>query len=181
MGILQARILEWVAMPSFRRSSNPGIKPMSPALQVDSLPSELQRREETQASHGLPQQPWDCLCGSSGPALGTQLAKIPPCFFLTPKCQSIIQFCCFYLQNRSRIWPLLTVIVTTATTLAHATVVGRSLLSGLQPLLSLPHSTKQPEPAFRKNSSTSSLLCVNFEWVILWLMSATSPGLKVPC
>ena len=36
-GILQARILEWVAMPA----SNPGIKPMSPAapvLQADSLP-----------------------------------------------------------------------------------------------------------------------------------------------
>ena len=34
-GILQARILEWVAMPSSRRCPNPGIKPaslMSPAL-----------------------------------------------------------------------------------------------------------------------------------------------------
>ena len=29
--ILQARILEWVAMSSSRVSSNPGIKPMSPA------------------------------------------------------------------------------------------------------------------------------------------------------
>ena len=39
--ILQARILDWVAMPSFRGSlPNPGIKPRSPALQVDSLPSE---------------------------------------------------------------------------------------------------------------------------------------------
>ena len=28
-GILQARILEWVCMPSSRGSSNPGIKPMS--------------------------------------------------------------------------------------------------------------------------------------------------------
>ena len=35
-GILQARILEWVAFPF----SNPGIKPRSPALQVDSLPAE---------------------------------------------------------------------------------------------------------------------------------------------
>ena len=40
MGILQARILEKVAMPSSRRSSNPGIKPRSAALQADSLPSE---------------------------------------------------------------------------------------------------------------------------------------------
>ena len=42
-GILQARILEWVAMPSSRGSSDPGIKPLSPAspvLQVDSLPAE---------------------------------------------------------------------------------------------------------------------------------------------
>ena len=43
--ILQARILEGVAMPSSRESSPPGIKPMSPAapeLQVDSLPLSLQ-------------------------------------------------------------------------------------------------------------------------------------------
>ena len=38
--ILQARILEWVAMPSFRDPSNPGIEPRFPTLQVDSLPSE---------------------------------------------------------------------------------------------------------------------------------------------
>ena len=39
-GILQARILEWIAMPSSRDVPNPGIKPMSPespALQVDSV------------------------------------------------------------------------------------------------------------------------------------------------
>ena len=40
MGTLQARILEWVAMPSSRGSSQPRIKPRSPALQADSLPSE---------------------------------------------------------------------------------------------------------------------------------------------
>ena len=39
-GILQAGILEWVAMPSFRGSSQPGIEPRSPALQADSLLSE---------------------------------------------------------------------------------------------------------------------------------------------
>ena len=38
-GILQARILEWIALPSSRGSSQPGIKLRSPALQVDSLPS----------------------------------------------------------------------------------------------------------------------------------------------
>ena len=38
--ILQARILEWVAMPSSRGSSQPGIEPWSPTLQAGSLPSE---------------------------------------------------------------------------------------------------------------------------------------------
>ena len=38
--ILQARILEWVAIPFSRGSSQPGIEPGSPAFQVVSLPSE---------------------------------------------------------------------------------------------------------------------------------------------
>ena len=38
-GILQARILEWVAISSSR-----GIKPRSPALQADSLPAEPLRK-----------------------------------------------------------------------------------------------------------------------------------------
>ena len=37
-GISQGRILEWVSFS--RGSSCPGIEPMSPALQADSLPSE---------------------------------------------------------------------------------------------------------------------------------------------
>ena len=47
-GILQARILEWVAMPSSRRIfllldlPDPGIYPVSPALQVDCLPLSRQ-------------------------------------------------------------------------------------------------------------------------------------------
>ena len=40
-GILQARILEWVAYPYSRGSSRPGIKPGSPALQANCLPTEL--------------------------------------------------------------------------------------------------------------------------------------------
>ena len=39
-GILQARILEWVAIPFFRRSSQPRDWSGSPALQADSLSSE---------------------------------------------------------------------------------------------------------------------------------------------
>ena len=40
IGTLQARILEWVATPSSWGSSQPRTEPRSPALQVDSLPSE---------------------------------------------------------------------------------------------------------------------------------------------
>ena len=39
-GIFQARILEWVAIPSWGDLSDPGIEPRSYAQQADSLPSE---------------------------------------------------------------------------------------------------------------------------------------------
>ena len=41
-GILQNRILEWVAFPFSRGSPNPGIKPRSATLQMDCLPAEPQ-------------------------------------------------------------------------------------------------------------------------------------------
>ena len=41
-GILQARILEWVALPFSRDLPKPGIEPRSPALLADSLPAEPQ-------------------------------------------------------------------------------------------------------------------------------------------
>ena len=41
---VQARILEWVALPFSTGSSNPGIKLRSPTLQADSLPSSHQKR-----------------------------------------------------------------------------------------------------------------------------------------
>ena len=40
-GILWVRILEWVSIPFSRGPSKTGIEPRSPALQADSLPSEL--------------------------------------------------------------------------------------------------------------------------------------------
>ena len=40
-GILQAKILEWVPCPSPGDFPHPVIKPRSPTLQADSLPSEL--------------------------------------------------------------------------------------------------------------------------------------------
>ena len=39
-GVLQARMLEWVAIPFSGDLPNPGVEPGSPALQADSLPSE---------------------------------------------------------------------------------------------------------------------------------------------
>ena len=39
-GILQARVLEWVAILFSRETSDPGIEPTSPALQMNSLLSE---------------------------------------------------------------------------------------------------------------------------------------------
>ena len=41
-GIFQARILEWASFPFSKGSSNPGMEPRSPTLQVDSLPAEPQ-------------------------------------------------------------------------------------------------------------------------------------------
>ena len=40
MGILQARIVQWLAYPPPGYLPNPGFKPRSPALQADSLLSE---------------------------------------------------------------------------------------------------------------------------------------------
>jgi len=47
MGIIQARIQEWVARPPPGDLPNPGIQPKSPAVQVDSLPSEPSWKPKT--------------------------------------------------------------------------------------------------------------------------------------
>ena len=47
MEILQARILEWFAIPSPGDLANPGIKPRSPALLEDSLPAELSGKSKS--------------------------------------------------------------------------------------------------------------------------------------
>ena len=51
-GILQARILEWVPCPSPGDFPDPGIEPKSPALQVDSLPSEPPGKRNSPQIHG---------------------------------------------------------------------------------------------------------------------------------
>ena len=45
-GILQARILEWIAIPFSRDLPNQGFEPGSPALQADPLLFELQEELE---------------------------------------------------------------------------------------------------------------------------------------
>ena len=52
-GILQARILEWVAFPFCRDLPNPEIEPRSPALQEDSLPTELPGKPNNTGVGGL--------------------------------------------------------------------------------------------------------------------------------
>ena len=54
MRILQARILEWVAMHSSRGSS----QPRSPALQMDSLPAEPQEKLKTPGVGNLSLLQW---------------------------------------------------------------------------------------------------------------------------
>ena len=57
-GILQARILEWEPCPSPGDLPDPGIKPWSPALEADCLPSEpagIQRSTDLNFTTGNPQ------------------------------------------------------------------------------------------------------------------------------
>jgi len=52
-GILQARILEQVAFPFSRESSQPRDWPQIPALQTDSLPAEPQGKPKKQEKHQI--------------------------------------------------------------------------------------------------------------------------------
>ena len=52
-GILQVRILEWVAFPSPGDLPNPGIKTRSPALQMNSLPAEPQGKPKNISAGSL--------------------------------------------------------------------------------------------------------------------------------
>ena len=74
MWILQARILEWVAMPSSRDLPYPGMVPGSPALQADSLPTEPsgKLRFWTQAAA----VPWPWRADEGGP--GDPKGEGPP-------------------------------------------------------------------------------------------------------
>jgi len=56
-GILEARILEWVTMPSSEDLPNPGMEPRSPALQADSLPLRHQGSPAVNAKSSQTQIP----------------------------------------------------------------------------------------------------------------------------
>ena len=56
-GILQARILEWVAIPSPGDLPDPGIKPRSPALQPDSLLAEAPGKPINEMSAPIQETP----------------------------------------------------------------------------------------------------------------------------
>ena len=56
-GILQARILEWVAFPFSRGFFQPGVEPRSPTLQADSLPAELSQCIKKQRHHFADKSP----------------------------------------------------------------------------------------------------------------------------
>ena len=57
-GILQARILESVAFPFSRVSSQPRLRPRSPALQADSLPAEPQGKPKNTGVGSLSLLQW---------------------------------------------------------------------------------------------------------------------------
>jgi len=61
-GILQARILEWVVIPTPGYLPNPGIKLAFPALQADSLPLHQLGSTQNQRSNFLKPARWAAWC-----------------------------------------------------------------------------------------------------------------------
>ena len=112
-GILQARILEWVAMSPPGDLPDPGIEPLSPALQVDSLsPSHL----------GVPLLPanrmpgWECPVAvglkdqelerdseagvrsafSQSPSIARFPSSFPSLVLASPAGSAFFDYCCFH-------------------------------------------------------------------------------------
>ena len=54
MGILQARIPEWVVISFSKGLSSSGIGPRAPALQTDSLPTEIRGKPKLEGTEGIP-------------------------------------------------------------------------------------------------------------------------------
>ena len=77
-GLLQARVLEWVAFLFSRGSSNPGIEPRSSALQVDLFPDEPQGKPK---NTGVVAYPFFRDLSDPGIDLGSpalQMDSLPP-------------------------------------------------------------------------------------------------------
>ena len=72
-GILQARILQWVAVPSPGYLPNPGIEPRSPTLRANSLPAEPQGK------------PPPCLFEVFSITRSHKVPSSPGCYFVDPK------------------------------------------------------------------------------------------------
>ena len=53
-GIIQARIMEWIAFPSPGDLPDPGIEPRSPTMQADSLPAEPPGKPKNTSRSDLP-------------------------------------------------------------------------------------------------------------------------------
>ena len=78
-GILQVRILEWVAMPSSKDLHDTGIKPTSPVLldwQVNSLPLSHQGKASFQASGSFPMS-WLFTLGSQSTGAPASASGLP--------------------------------------------------------------------------------------------------------
>ena len=82
-GILQARILEWIAVCFSRVSSWPRNQTGSPALQADSLPTELYIQPDSST------QDQQVKLGSLQTQLLPHCALIPPSWLLWPKYQTL--------------------------------------------------------------------------------------------
>ena len=90
MGILQARILEWVACPPPGDPTNLGIEPRSTALWMDSLPSEPPEKPNNTRvgslslllSSSQPGNPTGVSC-STGRSFTSWATREPPCTVLT--------------------------------------------------------------------------------------------------
>ena len=99
LGTLQGRILEWVAFPFSRGSSQPGIKSRSPVWQVDSLPAEPQgkpecfiRTKNSLAFQWLRLHIFSAEGTGSIPVQGTKIPQAVRCCQKKKKSQSIKKF-----------------------------------------------------------------------------------------
>ena len=75
MGILQVRILKWLSCPPPGDLPKPGIEPRSPALQVNSLPSEPPGKPKAII---MPTENWDL------PSVSTRIKPLQQLTFSTP-------------------------------------------------------------------------------------------------